>query len=275
MLEILLAIYLNITELKVSPQETNFFTVAKPINDSKPFLNSDAAIIYNQNTNQILFQSNQEEKLPIASLTKLMTAHIILQEHSLEEIVTIPREALNPKGSTMNLQAGERITVENLLKGLMINSANDAAIALSLHNAKTLEDFSDKMNLYANNLQMKNSHFDNPMGFDSPKNYSTALDILKLSRVTAQNPFLQEVSNIKSTKVKSSNNLTTHLLTNTNKELQNFQNINGLKTGTTQEAGQCLVSTTEEDKLITIVLGSTNRFQDTKTMIDWARNNFK
>jgi D-alanyl-D-alanine carboxypeptidase (penicillin-binding protein 5/6) len=112
------------------------------------------------------------------------------------------------------------------------------------------------------------------MGYDSPENYSTASDLLKLTLQSIQNPTIKEFSSIKSTTVTSQNGSLKHILKNTNKELENFQQINGLKTGTTNIAGQCLITTTNnETPQISIILGSSNRFQDTKTMLDWAKNN--
>lgn len=246
------------------------------ISSTQPYLTAKSSLLFDINSQQILYSQNPQEKLPIASLTKLVTANIIIEEHQLDEVVTIPIEATQIGGSTMYLRAGERITVENLLKGLIINSANDAAIALSIHNAETTDKFVEKMNQYANQLQMNNSHFSNPMGYDSPENYSTAEDLLKITLKTIQNPTLTNFASIQTTTAQSIDQTITHNLKNTNLELSNFQQINGLKTGTTNTAGQCLITTTNsEQPQVSIIIGSSNRFQDTKTMLDWAKNNIK
>lgn len=270
--------YLNQNSSQFISQTSINTQISKPIQltASRPNIQSKAALIYDINSKTILYSSNPNQKLPIASLTKLITAQIILEEHRLDEIVTVPLEATTIGGSTMNLYAGERISLENLLKGLMINSGNDAAITLGIHNSGSTEKFVQKMNTYAEKIGMKNSHFQNPMGFDSDKNYSTIHDLLTLTTLVLQNPTIQEISNIKNTIVYSTDQKFTHSLRNTNLDLQNFQNINGLKTGTTNLAGQCLIITTDDSSpKIAIVLGSNNRFADTKTMLHWAQTNFK
>jgi D-alanyl-D-alanine carboxypeptidase (penicillin-binding protein 5/6) len=274
MLEIILSIVVSFLFQTSQPNLPTELPEVEFTSSERPYLSSKSYLLYDQNSQSVLISSEPNTKLPIASLTKLLTAHIILQENDLQEIVTVPLEATQIGGSTMRLKAGERITIENLLKGLLINSANDAAITLGIHNSESTEKFVEKMNTYANQLNMYNSHFSNPMGYDSPENYSTASDLLKLTLQSIQNPTIKEFSSIKSTTVTSQNGSLKHILKNTNKELENFQQINGLKTGTTNIAGQCLITTTNnETPQISIILGSSNRFQDTKTMLDWAKNN--
>ncbi len=280
MIEIILSIFINLlfNPHSADLQATQAEQITQPtfISSERPVLTAKSYLLFDQNSNSVLISENPNQKLPIASLTKLITAHIISQENDLQEVVTVPLEATRVGGSTMYLRAGERITIENLLKGLLINSANDAAITLAVHNAGSTEEFVQKMNQYALDLNMNDSHFSNPMGYDSPENYSTASDLLNITLQVIQNPNLTNFANIQSTTVTSSNGLISHNLRNTNKELQNFQQINGLKTGTTNTAGQCLISTTNQSNpQISIIIGSNSRFQDTKTMLDWAKNNIK
>lgn len=274
MFEIIISLVFSLFFNTVVPENTQVVPAAIYTSSETPILSAKSHLLYDYKSNSILSSSNPNQKLPIASLTKIMTAHIILKEHQLDEIVTVPLEATQIGGSTMSLRAGERITVENLLKGLLINSANDSAITLSIHNAGTTDQFVEKMNTYAQNISLQNTSFANPMGYDSPENYSTANDLLSLTLIAVKNQKLTEISSIDSIIVRSTDNRFTHNLKNTNKELNNFQQINGLKTGTTNIAGQCLISTTnEENPRISIIIGSNNRFQDTKTMLDWAQKN--
>lgn len=275
MLEIILSLVVSFLFHNNQPDNiTQPLTKVEFTSSERPYISSKSYLLYDQKSQSVLTSSEPNKKLPIASLTKLVTAHIITQENDLQETITVPLEATQVGGSTMRLRAGERITIENLMKGLLINSANDAAITLAIHNSGSTEKFVQKMNQYANTLNMNNSHFANPMGYDSPKNYSTANDLLTLTLATIKNPTIQEFSSIKSTTVTSSDGTIKHTLKNTNKELENFQQINGLKTGTTNTAGQCLITTTNtETPQISIIIGSSNRFQDTKTMLDWAKNN--
>lgn len=276
MFEIIISLVFSFLFNTATPDTENPTPTAIFTSSETPILTADSHILYDITSNSILTSENPNQRLPIASLTKIMTANIILQENELDEVVTVPIEATQIGGSTMRLRAGERITLENLLKGLMINSANDAAITLAIHNAGTTDEFVKKMNQYATNLNLQDTSFSNPMGYDSPENYSTANDLLQLTLKTTQNQTITNITNTKSEIVTSTDGRFIHNLTNTNKELNNFQQINGLKTGTTNIAGQCLISTTNDNNpKISIILGSTSRFQDTKTMLDWAQNNIK
>lgn len=283
MLEIILSICFSLisntvfpyTDTSLPKDSETIHPTPVQIENTRPNLQSKASLIYDINSNSILYSENPDQKLPIASLTKLMTAYIITQENSIQEVVTVPFEATTIGGSTMNLYAGERITIENLLKGLMINSGNDAAITLAIHNSGDVEKFVEKMNTYAQNLKLNNTHYQNPMGYDSEQNYSTVSDLLVITQHLIKTPYIKTISNIKQETVYSIDNRFSHNLKNTNQELHNFQNINGLKTGTTNIAGQCLITTTQDpNPKISIFLGSTNRFLDTKTMLDWTQNNF-
>lgn len=276
MFEIILSLVFSFLFNTTVPNMEIATTTPVFLSSETPVLSAKSHILYDLKSNSILSSNNPNERLPIASLTKIMTAHIILQENQLDELITVPLEATQVGGSTMNLRAGERISLENLMKGLIINSANDAAITLAIHNSGDTETFVNKMNQYALEMSLQDTSFSNPMGFDSPENYSTANDLLKLTLKAIDNQKLKEIAEIKTETVTSVDGRFRHNLINTNKELNNFQQINGLKTGTTQIAGQCLISTTnEESPKISIIIGSSSRFQDTKTMLDWATKNIK
>ncbi len=154
-----------------------------PLKDSihiSPVIGAKGIIATDLKTGTTLFEKNPDQRLKIASITKLMTLLIILEENQLDEVVTISGNADSAPGSTMFLKRGEQITVENLIYGALINSANDAAVALAEHNANSVDAFVIKMNNKAKDLGLSNSHFSNPVGLDDSANYSSARDIANL-----------------------------------------------------------------------------------------------
>lgn len=238
---------------------------------TRPSITAEASLVYDIDQNLILHQHNQNQKLPIASLTKLMTAILILEEHQPTETVKVSSIIQNIQPSKMNLRLHEELTIADLLAGLLIESANDAAFLLAEYDSGNIENFVKKMNLKAKKLGLKNTKFDNPAGFDNDNNYSTVIDLLILSKEALSKP---ELTNLSSQKTKTTISISgeQHNLTSTNNLLNTSFNVTGLKTGTTINAGQCLISVSQtgDKKLLTIVLNSKNRFNDTKTLIDWA-----
>jgi serine-type D-Ala-D-Ala carboxypeptidase (penicillin-binding protein 5/6) len=238
-----------------------------------PVIEPASAIVIDNQTGEPLFERNIHDRRQIASITKLMTAIVILEENDMDSIVTVSSKANYADGSQMFLRTGEEITVENLMYGLMINSANDAAMTLAEFNAGSEEAFVDKMNQKALSLGLLNTHFDNPIGFDHKLNYSSAYDVAKLARYAYQKEFIKEAATIQEMEVMSVDNQYKHLLETTNELLDSYLNIKGLKTGKTDGAGLCLTAVAENDNgndIITVVLGSPARFKESKILIDWV-----
>lgn len=246
-----------------------------PIKKAKyiaPIINARGVIAMDGATGSVLFEKSIHDRMQIASITKLMTVLLILEENKLEDIVTISKNATGTEGSSMRLQPGEQITVENLLYGAMVQSANDAAVALAEYNAGTTAAFVEKMNKRALELDLVNTHFTNPIGLDHPDNYSSPYDIAKLGLYVYHSPFIKKAATIKTLEVKSITGEINHKLENTNELLDSYLHVKGLKTGSTQAAGLCLVSIAENDagtEIITVVLDSPARFTETKVLIDW------
>ena len=202
-----------------------------------------------------------------------MTMLIILEENDIGEVVKVSANAATVEGSEMFLRPDEEITVKNLLFGCIIHSANDAAVALAEHNAGTVKAFVEKMNTYALKLGLVNTHFSNPIGLDETDNYSSAYDIAKLSKHLYQKEFIRDAAVLKELDVKSVDGNYTHKLKSTNDLLGSYLKVKGLKTGSTDKAGLCLVAIAENDKgndIITVVLDSPARFTETKILIDWV-----
>ncbi len=216
-----------------------------------------------------LFERNASAPVPIASITKLMTATLVLEDNDPEEIVVVSQRAAEIAGSQMFLQTGEKIKVKELIAGLLIESGNDAAIALAEHNAGTVEAFVDKMNERAEDLGLYSTLYTNPHGLDDGTARSSARDIAMIASHLVKDPTIRAIAGLETAQAIGEDG-TVHELKNTNILLGTY-GVKGLKTGKTEAAGECLVALVEQNghEIITVVLGSGNRFSDTRSLIDW------
>jgi len=267
---------LSIEKLDFSSIIANSSIPIKKESFVSPIINAKSSTAMDNQTGVILYEKNSHERRQIASITKLMTAIVViedLKEDEMSSVVTVSQLANIEGGSQMFLRTGEQITVENLLYGLLINSANDAAVTLAEHNAGSVEKFVEKMNKKAISLGLTETHFQNPVGLDNSQNYSSAYDIAKLARYAYKNEFIKKAAPTKEMKVQSSDQKYTHELKTTNELLDSYLNIKGLKTGKTDRAGLCMVAVAENENgndIITVVLGSPARFTESKILIDWV-----
>lgn len=268
------------------PQPTEIVAYAEKTGKSdRPFLGSKAALSIDLDSNQTLYLQNPDAPMPMASLTKMMTILIILENHSLDEIVTVDARATKVEPSKINLRADEEISVRNLVKAALIKSANDAALALALYDIdygqkNDVSIFVDKMNARAKELGMTNTNFENPIGFDSEDptklHQSTASDLAILARALYKHSFIQEIATTKSTTISSVEG-DTHQLESTNDLLNSYLPVLGLKTGTTDLAGECLISivkTPTGNRILNVILNSPARYQESKVLSEWVINNF-
>ena len=226
-----------------------------------------------------LFARDIFTRRSVASIAKLITAMVILDAHNPKEVVTVSTAAASQEGSRMWLRAGEEITVENLITGMLVNSGNDAALALAEYDAGSESAFVKKMNAKAVQLGLRDSHFSNAKGFDEATNYSTAFDTMLFSRAALSYPFIRTVVKIKKGEVASTDGVLKHKLESTNELLDNphFQ-IMGLKTGRTPEAGEsfvALVKAPKNHEILSVMLGSPSRFKETEVVLDWIFRNFE
>lgn len=234
---------------------------------------ASSALAIDLESQSVLYEKNSMERVPIASLTKLMTAYIILEENDPTSVVTVSANAAGTGGSRMGLYAGEQITVKDLLYGLFIVSGNDASVALAEFNAGSETEFIKKMNAVAEELGLEDTRYTNTTGLESASAYSTARDLATLSAQLLKNEGVREIVNNMKVSVTSVSG-TVHELVNTN-ILLGQMGIKGLKTGKTPSAGECLIAladSPEGHEVVTIVLGSSNRFADTKILLDWIYN---
>lgn len=244
----------------------------------KPIISAKSAIVYDLRSSRFLFIKNSPDKLPIASLTKILSAIVVLDNLSLKDVVTIPKEVIKVDEEKQGLYLGEEISVENLLKLMLIESSNDAAYALAWHANNQGINFMDKMNDRALILRMTNSHFLDPAGLNDNA-YSSAEDLLKLIKASFKYQFIWDLLSEKNLVVKSDDGKIEHKVESTDQLLGVMPNIIGGKTGYTDGALGCLILVVDvpdkDDKMISIVLGSKERFTDTKKLIDWIKEAYR
>lgn len=266
----------------VQAMATHSLSIGGPIKTGDsiaPIIDAKSVYSIDVNTGIPLFARDIFERRPIASIAKLVTAMIILDDHKLDEEVTVSKNAATQEGSNMKLASGEKITVGNLMSGMLINSGNDAAVALAEHDSGQESAFVQKMNDRAFVLGLKDTHFSNAKGFDEPANYSTAYDIMIFGKAALKYPFILKLASTKTTEVASVDGKIKHRLESTNELLgDSYLNIVGLKTGRTPGAGESFVSLLKGPaghNVLTVMLDSPSRFKETRILLDWILRNFE
>lgn len=239
---------------------------------------ANEALIYDVSSGQLLVEKNSTASVAMASLTKLMTTLVILQNHTnLDEIVTIPKDLpeLGPADQKIGILPGEKFYLKDLLKATLIYSANDAANSLAIWDSGSVDKFADKMNSQANVWALNDSNFVNPTGLDAKNHLSSAQDLLVLSSILVQSPKVSEIVNTEKVTITSLAGKA-YTLTTTNHDLP-MPNVYGIKTGQTDNAGQCLIllgRNKEGHEIITVVLNSPDRFLESQNMVNYAFNNY-
>ncbi len=232
-----------------------------------PTLSAACAILVDGESGRVLFEQNAHQERAIASITKLMTAYVALQcTDRLEETVTVRPEWTGIEGSSVYLKAGEEVTLELLLYGLLLNSGNDAAIAIAAHCAGSVDAFVASMNECANQLGMTRTHFENPNGLNEDGHYSTAYDMALLARACLDEELLVKIV---ATKSITFGNRT---FSNHNKLLWRYKGCTGMKTGYTEASGRTLVSSAQRDDrtLIAVTLNAPNDWVDHTALFDYG-----
>lgn len=204
-------------------------------------VSAKSAILINSQTGEVLYEKNPDDKMLIASTTKIMTAVVVLDKCGMDDIVEVSPDAANVEGSSAYLRAGEKLTVRELLYALMLSSGNDAAAALAIHVSGSIEKFAGDMNAKAKELGLENTSYKNPHGLDAEGHYSTARDLAKLTQYALKNNDFKDIVSTKTAAVGSRS------LTNHNKLLWNIDGAIGVKTGYTKAAGRILVSAVERN----------------------------
>lgn len=243
-------------------------------------LNAKSAILMEESTGNILYESNPDERLPIASVTKVMTMLLIMEavdsgKISLDDMVTVSENAMSYGGSTMFLETGEQLTVNDMLKGIAVASANDGCVAMAEHLAGSESAFVDMMNEKAKELGMENTHFMNTNGLDEDDHYSSARDVAIMSRELMKHETIFNYTSIWMDTLLGGK----FQLANTNKLIRFYDGANGLKTGSTSKALCCLSAAAKRNdmQLIAVVLGaptSAERFASAKSLLDYGFANY-
>ena len=232
---------------------------------------SQSSIIMDLNTGRILYEKNANQKVLIASTTKIMTAIITIENTNINEYVTVGEEVLSMYGTNIYIEVGEKIKIIDLLYGLLLRSGNDAAVVLAKYVGSTEEKCVKMMNMKAKELGMNNTYVENPHGLDDDtKNYSTAYDMALLSKYVYSNKTYNKISKTKKYKTTTANK--SYLWYNRNKMLTTYEFCTGGKNGYTPYAGKTLVTTaTEKNKNFTIVtLNDPNIYETQKYLYDYA-----
>lgn len=241
--------------------------------DPKELITAESYLVIDVNSFTPIIEKNARNRMLPASTVKLATALVSYRSYRLEDIVTI--RTTIPEELRMGLVSGERISVINLLYGTLVNSANDAAYALAEHYSGGVKSFVAQMNGLARQYRMSDTHFTNPVGFDNPRQYTTAYDLALLAREFIKSPFLINITSTKSITVSDAEFERFHFLSSNNELLGSIPHLGGLKTGYTENAGQNLISfyKLNNKPIIIVVLKSLDRFEDTKTIINYLQNN--
>ena len=253
-----------------------------------------ASVVIDVDSGTILHFDKGRDHMPIASLTKIMTAVLVMEKvPDLNEVVTIDKEALSADGAKVGcptsvlskctserLHNGEKITVSDLLTAMLIDSANDAAVALGKHVAGSQKAFAEMMNQKAEELNLGDSHFCNPSGLDVKGCYSSAYDLARIAAYSMRYDNLWKIMNTQESSVQSCDGKYEHSLKNTDMLLGQIPNCLGGKTGFTYNAGKSLMLAatdpeTGRHRIIAVILNDNNRWKDMQDLIDWTFNNYE
>ena len=245
--------------------------------------NATSAILIEASSGEILFEKNAHEKLAPASMTKMMSMLLIMENIEKgnlkwDEMISVSSNASSMGGSQIFLETGEKMSVEDLLKGIAVGSANDATVALAERIATTEDNFVSMMNDKTKELGLKNTNFKNATGLDSENHYSSAYDMAMIAKELVKHEKILEFSSIYEDYLRK-NTDNSFWLVNTNRLVRFYQGLDGLKTGYTQDAGYCLTATAKKDnmRLISVVMkepDSNTRNNETTTMLDYGFNSY-
>lgn len=274
--------FLLISPVYADDEEHDFFNDFYPVtsstidtNNIAPTINSRAAIVYERSSGTILYSKSENEKRKMASTTKIMTAIVVLEHSNLSDIVTVSAKAAGTGGSRLGLHSDDKISIHDLLYGLLLCSGNDAAIALAESVGGDVESFANLMNQKANDLGLNSTHFITPHGLDNDEHYTTAYELAIITDYALKNDIFCSLVGSKTHTILINNQPKT--LSNTNELLGNLNGVYGVKTGFTNGANRCLVTSTKRGNmdLICIVLGADTKKDRTKDSIDLIEYAFK
>lgn len=239
-----------------------------------PVLSAQSVLAVDVVSGVYLYEKDPQKTLLPASTTKIVTALVAIDTYEPDQILKVGKVSVD--GQKMGLIWGEEMKFIDLLKGLLIYSSNDAAEVLANNHPGGRDLFIALMNKKSSDLGLTNTHFTNPSGLDNSAHYSTAKDLITISRIAMQNSIFSEIVGTREETVKSVNGKLTHKLVNINKLLGEVDGVLGVKTGWTENARENLVTYVDRNgkKVMIVVLGSSDRFGETKELIDWIYSNY-
>ena len=260
------------------------FTMVSNVFASELTLSGKSAILMDENTGTIMYSLNENEKMPMASMTKIMSMILIMEALDndvikLDDEVVISQNAESMGGSQIYLKAMDKYTVKDLLKSVAMASANDSVVALAERTYGSVEAFVDKMNEKADELGLTNTHFTNPHGLDANDHYSSAYDMAIMARELLKHEEILDYTKVYEEYLKKSDGSNLWLV-NTNKLVRFYEGLDGLKTGYTKQAGYCITATAKKNnmRLIAVVMGENSieeRSQDVVKLLNYGFNSYR
>lgn len=253
-------------------------TNAEPVAElsGKKGVTAKSAILIEASTGRVLYEKNAFERMPMASTTKIMTAILAIENSNLSDTVVVSPKASDVGESSIWLAAGEKMTMSDMLFGLMLASGNDAAVAIAEHVAGSVDEFSQMMNAKAKEIGAYNTNFCNPNGLPIDDHYTTAYDLALISAYAMKNDFFKELVKTQYKTIPWEGHEYNRVVKNKNKLLWQYEGGNGIKTGYTKAAGKCLSAAAERDgmQLISIVLSAPDMFNDCVKLLDYGFKNY-
>ncbi|MCM1533535.1 MAG: D-alanyl-D-alanine carboxypeptidase [Corallococcus sp.] len=238
---------------------------------------AQSAVVMERSSHRILYGKNCDAHLPMASTTKIVTALTVLNNSDLDDVVEIPQSACGIEGSSIYLRAGEHLTVRELLYGLMLRSGNDAATALALHTAGSVEAFAEMMNETSVAFGCSDSNFVNPHGLHDDRHYTSARDLAVITCAALENSDFAEIVSTKTARISNEGYEYDRVLINKNKLLSAYDFADGVKTGYTRKAGRCFVGSATKNgmQVVVVVLNCGPMFEETASMLDVAFEEYR
>ncbi len=242
-----------------------------------PPISATSAYLVDMDSGKVLFKKNADARRAMASTTKITTAILTLMHASLKDEVTASKAAAAVGESTMSLRAGERLSVRDLLYGLMLNSGNDAAVALAEHVGGTQAHFVAMMNALARSLHMTNTHYATPHGLDAPGHYTSARDLATVALFAMRNPTFRKIVSTEYFHIRKGKHNQEHWLGNINKALYWYPGADGVKPGQTNQAGLCLVVSAHRNgrNVLAVVLNTPNLTTDIRNLLNMGTHDFQ
>ncbi len=247
------------------------FGTALTVN-AAPSVSAKSAVLIEAESGKVLYQQNAFVRMPMASTTKIMTALVAIESGNIERTVSVSPDAVGIEGSSVYLYPHEKLTLEQLLYALLLESANDAATAIAIEVAGSVESFAALMNQKAEALGLVSTHFTNPHGLDHEEHYTTAYDLARISAYALKNETFRTICSTTRKTIPLKGDEGTRVLVNHNKLLSRYEGAIGIKTGFTKKSGRCLVSAAERDglTLVAVTLSAPNDWNDHAAMLDFG-----